>query len=160
MPSRRVIGHVLGRALGWARGPLPLLLATPAVVAGTTTTLTSLDGTPFSIHSIDLAKLTARFAAPAQTVTCTGTLVGGATVTQAFTVPGSLGSPTLATYTFQSTFANLTSLPFGAQLSPFYQFTNVRLNQSTVPEPGAWALLGTGLLAVGGVAARRKRTTV
>jgi hypothetical protein len=31
---------------------------------------------------------------------------------------------------------------------------------TTVPEPGTWALLGTGLLAVGGVAARRKRTTV
>ena len=28
---------------------------------------------------------------------------------------------------------------------------------ATVPEPGTWALLGTGLLAVGGVAARRKR---
>jgi hypothetical protein len=31
---------------------------------------------------------------------------------------------------------------------------------TTVPEPGTWALLGTGLLAVGGVAARRKRPTV
>ena len=30
---------------------------------------------------------------------------------------------------------------------------------STVPEPGTWAMLGTGLLGVAGVAARRKRGT-
>jgi hypothetical protein len=37
----------------------------------------------------------------------------------------------------------------------------VRMNlvpaQSTVPEPGTWVMLATGLLAVGGVAARRSR---
>jgi hypothetical protein len=122
---------------------------------GAAPTLTSLAGTPFSIQSIDLAKLNASDAV-AQTVTFTGTLVGGATVTQAFEIPGTVGAPTLATYTFQPTFANLTSLQFGAQLSPFYQFTNLRLDQSVVPEPGTWALLGTGLLGVAGLA-RRKR---
>jgi hypothetical protein len=30
---------------------------------------------------------------------------------------------------------------------------------TTVPEPGTWALLGSGLLAIGGVAARRNRAT-
>jgi hypothetical protein len=30
---------------------------------------------------------------------------------------------------------------------------------TTVPEPGTWALLGTGLLAIGGVSVRRKRAS-
>ena len=33
----------------------------------------------------------------------------------------------------------------------------VLLQVTAVPEPGTWALLGTGLLALGGVAARRRR---
>jgi hypothetical protein len=38
-------------------------------------------------------------------------------------------------------------------------FATLQLNTSTVPEPSTWALLGTGLLAVAGVAARRRRST-
>jgi hypothetical protein len=33
----------------------------------------------------------------------------------------------------------------------------IALTATTVPEPGTWALLGTGLLAVAGVAAGRRR---
>lgn len=40
--------------------------------------------------------------------------------------------------------------------------TNARLvaTVSTIPEPSTWALVGTGLLTVGGVAVRRKHTRV
>ena len=131
---------------------------------GSPTVLHDLSDAPFSISSIELAQFLSG-TQPAQVVTFTGTLVGGATVMQSFTIPTGSGSPTLATFTFLPTFANLRTLQFsaqGPQSYQFYQFTNLRLNQvavTTTPEPGTWALLGTGLMALGGVA-RRKRTRV
>lgn len=122
-----------------------------------TTILTQLSGTPFSITSIDLAQFS-EGPAPAEMATFVGTLVGGATVTQTFTIPAQVsGRPTLATYTFLPTFANLTSLRLADMKHP-YQFTNLRLNQPaalTTPEPATSALLGAGQPAVGRARARR-----
>ncbi len=121
---------------------------------GNISTLTQVSGNPFSITSIDLATLLV-FGQP-QVLTFTGTKTGGALVTQSFTIPGqSSGAPALATYTFQPTFSDLTSLLFSAQLQPYYQFTNLRL-VAAVPEPGIWALLGAGLFGVMTAVRRRQ----
>jgi hypothetical protein len=49
-------------------------------------------------------------------------------------------------------FASGTDLSFG------FRFRNAAgdIGVTTTPEPGTWALLGTGLLALGGVARRRR----
>src|SRR5437764_10546124 len=78
-----------------------------AAFAPATITLTQTSGDPFSLLSIDLAR---NFAFdPAPTVTFTGTLAGGGTVSETFTVTTS--SPPLVFQTFDlSGFTNLTSV--------------------------------------------------
>ena len=132
---------------------------------GATTMLRQISGTPFSIGSIALAPLGPSVTS-SQVVTFIGTLVGGGTVTQSFTVSGAGGAPpTLANYTFLPTFTGLTSLEFSPQgSSGAYQFTDLEFRAlggpSVVPEPGTWALLGAGLAGLGGVAARRRRSSI
>lgn len=121
-------------------------------------TLTRISGAPFAISSIALATYSQN-TPTAQEVTFTGALVGGGTVTQTFTVPGTSGRPAFSAFTFDPSFTNLERLDFDVQASPFYQFDDIVLNASTVPEPQTYALLGAGLLAVAGVAARRQRAT-
>ena len=115
-----------------------------AAFAPATITLSQTSGEPFSLLSIDLARNFAFDAAP--TVTFTGTLAAGGTVSETFTV--TTPSPPLVFQTFDFTgFTGLSSLSWdqGAGSQGIHQFTNITLSTGVVPEPTALTLLALGL---------------
>ena len=77
--------------------------------------LTPLNGTPFTITSVDLALI----AGPFTNVVFTGTTASGATVSQTFNItPGPL-----STFNFNASFTDLVSLTYtGVGLSPAFRF--------------------------------------
>jgi hypothetical protein len=128
-----------------------------AAFAPATITLVQTSGDPFSLLSIDLAR---NFAFdPAPTVTFTGTLAGGGTITETFTVTEPPGPPQSFTQFDFTGFTNLTSVSWD-QPEPaagLNQFTDITL--STVPEPSSLITGGIGaiLVAVAGFRARHRR---
>jgi hypothetical protein len=107
-------------------------------------TLAQTNGDPFSLLSIDLAR---NFAFdPPPSVTFTGELAGGGTVTETFSV--SVSSPPLIFQTFDFTgFTNVTSVSWDQDLVPsegVHQFGNIRLSTG-VPEPSTLILLALGI---------------
>jgi hypothetical protein len=115
-----------------------------AAFAPATITLSQTSGEPFSLLSIDLAR---NFAFdPAPSVTFTGTLAAGGTVSETFTV--TTPSPPLIFQTFDFTgFTGLSSVSWdqGAAGQSIHQFTNITLSTGVVPEPSALTLLALGL---------------
>jgi len=90
--------------------------------------LTSLDGQPFDLMSIDLTELNGSSVAD---VTFTGELSGGGTVTQTFTIDGISFDP--ETFVF-SGFNDVIAVEW-SQVSPFHQFDNITIttDQNTIP---------------------------
>ena len=129
---------------------------------GGTATLSAVDNSPFSISSIDLASIFAGAATPGP-LTFTGHVVGGGVVTQTFNVAFGGAPPLFSTFTFSPAFSSLVSLDLAPNghsdlTGTPYQFSNIRLNATSVaPEPATLLLVGSGLFGMGLVATRRRR---
>ena len=123
-----------------------------------TADLTKDGGATFSANAIELAQAFAGVQGP-QSITFTGWLAGGGTVSQTFVIGAQLGAPEFERYEFNDLFTNLARLTFDAQEPGYYQFTNIALDldATAIPEPASMALLGTGLIGVFGVGAMRRR---
>ena len=114
-----------------------------------TTTLTTINGKPFAIQSIDLAEMYLGSRPPTEPTTFIGTLFGGGTVTQTFDV----SNTSFQTYLFGGNFSGLTSVSWTATTDT-PQFANI--NVSAVPEPSTWAMMILGFAGLGFMAYRRK----
>lgn len=122
-------------------------------IAGSAVVLTQSDGSPFSLSSIALAR---NFDFdPPPTVTFTGKLAGGGTVTQAFTVTTPTGTAAFQTFHFTD-FNDVIAVDWSQGASAaagLHQFTDVTLSTGftpppTVPEPASFVLLAGGIAAI------------
>lgn len=123
---------------------------------GNVITLSRVDGNPFSMLSIDLAR---NFPFdPAPTVTFVGALAGGGSVSQSFTVTVPIGDRAFQTFALTG-FSQVLAVSWEQpQLADgLHQFTNIEL--ASVPEPSSLALLAAGAVTLAIVRWRRPRRT-
>jgi hypothetical protein len=122
--------------------------------------LTRIGGGTFSLLSIDLARNFAFDDPP--TVTFTGTLAGGGTISQMFTVTTPVGTQAFQTFTFTG-FTDLVSVTWNQPGFPpppgqgLHQFTDVTISVASVPEPSTLVLGMIGTVGSFCVVRRRRR---
>ena len=129
-----------------------------AAFAPATITVRQTDDDPFSLLSIDVARLFAFDLRPSTTFT--GTLADGSSVMKTITV--SIDSPPLQFQTFDFTgFTNLKSVSWEQDVEfeqVLHQFGNIHLSPaSAVPEPSALKLLALGAPLALALARRLRR---
>lgn len=120
--------------------------------AGGVTTLTRVDGGSFNFTSIALSEWFSNRAMdrtfPSWYLkTFTGKFADGSTVASVVTLDNIFG---FQTFNFGSTFSDIISVSW-TNNAAYYQFDNVTVSQSAVPEPATMLLLGFGLVGLVGV---------
>ena len=138
---------------------IPQYTGTPSFYNSTingVTQLTRNSGVPFTLASIDLDPLNTS----AVSVTFTGTLNGGGTVTQAFVTDAT--RPSLQTFVFSSAFTNLTAVQW-TQDAPFHTFDNIVADDagpSAVATPAPPTALAALVIPLTGLVGRFRRRAV
>lgn len=128
-------------------------------IGGSTVQLRASDGSSFSLTSISLAR---NFDFdPAPTVTFTGDLAGGGTVTESFTVTTPVGTAAFQAFNF-STLNDVTAVTWNQPPDPatgLHQFSDITVSTggvpSTVPEPASLMLFSVGFITLVLVARRK-----
>lgn len=115
------------------------------------TRLSAVNGSLFSIYSIDVSELTDLNGAT-DSITFYGTNFNGGTVSQTFSIDGIFGSET---FSFDSNFTDLAKVEW-AQTDYFVQFDNI--TASPVPVPSSILLFGAVLTALAAAGKRRKQS--
>ena len=116
----------------------------------TSTVLTSVDGSLFSLYSVDISEL--YMAWPyAAVLTITGIQQNGFMVTADITLDGTFG---YETFVLEEGFTDLASVSFYSENLDDFQLDNLNVSASTVPVPGSFLILGSGLLAAAAIRRR------
>ena len=118
-----------------------------------THTFQRIDGSPFSLVSLDYVE--SYIALGAGSVTFTGIFAGGGSINKVVTNDGIFG---FETATFAG-FNNLSSVSFSYPGSNDvrFQLDNINVNVAAVPEPSSLAMFGVGAGVMGLVSIRRRR---
>ena len=129
-------------------------------------TMSAVGGGTFSLNTAQLAESynssSGNLSLNASTVTVTGFLFGGGTITQTVTLDGITDGPGGAAdfqnVVFGAGWTNLTSVLFdgtgGGEAA--WEIDNIGVNQEAVPEPATFAIVGLGALGLAAGALRRR----